>query len=51
MTNDECLSLISNLIVGIDQKISQQLSKIIQHKNFRELEALWRSLFVLVNTE
>lgn len=51
MSYDETLSLISSLIVAIDQKISKQLSLIIHHKKFKDLESNWLSLKQLVSTE
>ncbi|MGN1392574.1 MAG: type VI secretion system contractile sheath domain-containing protein [Succinivibrionaceae bacterium] len=42
---------ISKLIVAIDQKISKQLSTIINHKKFKDLESNWRSLYQLILTD
>ncbi len=51
MSNDDCLELISSLIIAIDQKISKQLSVIMHHQKFKELEANWRSFHQLVNID
>ncbi len=51
MTYDEFLIETSSLIAAIDQKISEQLSVIMQHEKFRELESIWTSLKQLVDTK
>ncbi|WP_062268601.1 type VI secretion system contractile sheath domain-containing protein [Endozoicomonas arenosclerae] len=42
-----CEALIQKLVAAIDEMIQQQLSLIIQHPRFKELESLWRGLLHL----
>lgn len=37
-------SIVQRLVAGIDEMVALQLSAIIQHPRFKELEALWRGL-------
>ena len=40
---------VDRMIVEIDKKVSAQVDKILHHPEFRELEAAWRSLKILVD--
>ncbi len=41
--------LVDRMIVEIDKKVSAQVDEILHHPEFRELEAAWRSLKILVD--
>lgn len=44
-------ALLARLIVDLDDKISRQLDEILHHPHFQRLEASWRGLAYLVETE
>lgn len=43
--------LVDQLLIEIDQKINQQINEILHHQRFKKLEASWRGLQYLVDTE
>lgn len=49
--HDASLAQIERLIVELDRLIGRQLDAILQHPRFQELEASWRGLAYLVETE
>lgn len=48
---EHVLALIERLIVEIDRRISRQVDEILHHPRFQQLEASWRGLAYLVETE
>ena len=48
---DRALSAIERLIIEIDKMIARQLDEVLHHPRFQQLEASWRSLLYLVDTE
>ena len=52
LVSDDAIKSISALIAEIDKKMSEQISLIIHHEDFKALEGTWRGLKHLVsNTE
>ena len=42
--------IVQKLVAGIDEMVAMQLSTIIQHARFKQLEALWRGLVYMIDT-
>jgi len=52
LISDNTVKTIESIIAEIDKKLSQQISLIIHHEDFKALESAWRGLHHLVsNTE
>jgi type VI secretion system protein ImpD len=49
--SNNCEHMIARLISLLDQKISKQLSVIMQHERFKKLESLWRGFHQLIVTD
>ena len=47
--SDDAYRTIQTLIAEIDQKLSQQVNRIMHHESFQQLEGAWRGLHYLVN--
>ncbi|MCA9757584.1 MAG: type VI secretion system contractile sheath large subunit [Candidatus Eisenbacteria bacterium] len=47
--SDDVVETISSIIAEIDQKLTEQVNKIIHHEDFQKLEGSWRGLHYLVN--
>ncbi len=50
-TKEHTKALIEKAITDIDNLLSQQVDAILHHKSFQKIEASWRSLHYLVDTE
>ena len=42
-------AMLQKMILSIDDRIGRQLEEVIQHKSFKNLEALWRNLDALIS--
>lgn len=52
LISDDAIKTIESIIAAIDQKLSEQINKIIHHPDFQQLESTWRGLYYFVsNTE
>lgn len=52
LVSDDAIKSIEAIIAELDKKLSEQISKIIHHEDFKSLEGTWRGLYHLVsNTE
>jgi len=51
VTKEHTIAIIERAIVDIDDLISRQIDKILHSKPFQKIEASWRSLHYLVDTE
>ena len=52
LVSDDAIKSIEAIIAELDKKLSEQVSKIIHHEDFKSLEGTWRGLYHLVsNTE
>lgn len=52
IVSDDAIASIQSLIAQIDQKLTEQVNKIIHHEEFQQLESAWRGLAYMVkNTE
>jgi len=52
LISDDVIATIEALIAELDRKLSEQISKIMHHEDFKRLEGTWRGLYHLVsNTE
>jgi type VI secretion system protein ImpC len=52
LVSDDAIKSIEAIIAELDKKLSEQISKIIHHEDFKSLEGTWRGLHHLVsNTE
>ncbi|HWV99909.1 MAG TPA: type VI secretion system contractile sheath large subunit [Candidatus Acidoferrum sp.] len=52
LVSDDAIKSIEAIIAELDRKLSEQISKIIHHEDFKSLEGTWRGLHHLVsNTE
>src|SRR5690606_33377434 len=49
LISDDVIQSIQAIIAAIDEKLSQQINKIIHHEDFQKLEGAWRGLHHLVN--
>jgi len=47
--SDDAIKTIQSMIAAIDQKLSEQINKIMHHPDFQQLESAWRGLSYLVN--
>ena len=47
--SDDVVETISAIIAEIDQKLTEQVNKILHHADFQKLEGSWRGLHYLVN--
>ncbi|HEK1094941.1 TPA: type VI secretion system contractile sheath large subunit [Proteus mirabilis] len=47
--SDDAYRTIQDLIAEIDNKLSQQINKIIHHEKFQQIESAWHGLNYLVN--
>ncbi|MGH1470075.1 MAG: type VI secretion system contractile sheath large subunit [Cellvibrionaceae bacterium] len=50
-SKDIALYIIEQIIIELDEKINFQINKVLHHKKFKQLEASWRGLQYLVDTE
>lgn len=52
IVSEDAIASIQSLIAQIDQKLTEQVNKIIHHEEFQQLESAWRGLAYMVkNTE
>ena len=52
VTSQDSISVVSQRIAQLDQRISEQLNDVLHHPDFLRLEATWRGLwFLLSNTD
>src|SRR5438132_1308956 len=49
LISDDAIKSIEAIIAELDKKLSEQISKIIHHEDFKALEGTWRGLHHLVN--
>lgn len=49
LISDDAIRTIEAIIAELDKKLSEQVSKIIHHEDFKALEGTWRGLHYLVN--
>ncbi len=49
LVSDDALTTIEAMIASIDQKLSEQVNRILHHAEFQQLEGAWRGLHHLVN--
>src|SRR5438105_1236487 len=49
LVSDDAIKTIEAIIAELDRKLSEQISKIIHHEDFKTLEGTWRGLSYLVN--
>ncbi|TCJ20396.1 type VI secretion system contractile sheath large subunit [Parasulfuritortus cantonensis] len=49
LVSDDAVKTIEAIIAAIDQKLTEQINKIIHHDDFQKLESAWRGLNYLVN--
>jgi type VI secretion system protein ImpC len=47
--SEDAVASIESLIAQIDQKLTEQVNKIIHHEDFQQLESAWRGLAYMVN--
>ncbi len=47
--SDDAVASIQALIAQIDQKLTEQVNKIMHHEEFQQLESAWRGLAYMVN--
>ena len=47
--SDDAIKTIQSMIAAIDNKLSEQINKIMHHPDFQQLESAWRGLSYLVN--
>jgi len=47
--SDDVLKTIQSLIASIDNKLTEQINKILHHEDFQKLEGAWRGLHHLVS--
>ena len=47
--SDDAVASIQSLIAQIDQKLTDQVNKILHHEEFQQLESAWRGLSYMVN--
>lgn len=45
----DAVKTIESIIAAIDQKLTEQINKILHHEDFQKLESAWRGLNYLVN--
>lgn len=49
MVSDDAVKTIEAIIAALDQKLTEQINKIIHNEEFQKLESAWRGLHYLVN--
>ncbi len=49
LVSADAVKTIEAIIAAIDQKLTEQINKIIHHEDFQKLESAWRGLSYLVN--
>jgi type VI secretion system protein ImpC len=49
LISDDAIKSIEAIIAEIDKRLSEQISKIMHHEDFKSLEGTWRGLAHLVN--
>src|SRR6266404_3740661 len=49
LISDDAIRTIEAIIAELDKKLSEQVSRIIHHEDFKALEGTWRGLSYLVN--
>jgi type VI secretion system protein ImpC len=49
LVSADAVKTIESIIAAIDQKLTEQINKIIHHEDFQKLESAWRGLHYLVN--
>jgi len=49
VVSDDVLKTVQSLIASIDEKLTEQINKIIHHADFQKLEGAWRGLHHLVS--
>jgi type VI secretion system protein ImpC len=49
LVSDDAIRTIEAIIAALDKKLSEQISKIMHHEDFKTLEGSWRGLHHLVN--
>lgn len=49
LVSADAVKSIESIIAAIDQKLTEQINKIIHHEDFQKLESAWRGLNYLVN--
>ena len=49
VVSEDAVASIESLIAQIDQKLTEQVNKIIHHEDFQPLESAWRGLSYMVN--
>ena len=49
LISDDAITTIEAIIAELDKKLSEQVSKIIHHEDFKAIEGTWRGLHYLVN--
>ena len=49
VVSEDAVASIESLIAQIDQKLTEQVNKIIHHEDFQQLESAWRGLSYMVN--
>src|SRR2546422_4060887 len=47
--SDDAIKTIEGIIAELDKKLSEQVTKILHHEDFKALEGTWRGLHHLVN--
>ena len=49
IVSDDAIASIQSLIAQIDQKLTEQVNKIMHNEEFQQLESAWRGLSYMVN--
>jgi type VI secretion system protein ImpC len=49
IVSNDALKSIQAMIAALDQKLTEQVNKIIHHEDFQKLESAWRGLHYMVN--
>ena len=49
LLSDDAVKTIEAMIAAIDQKLTEQVNRIMHHEDFQKLESAWRGLHYLVN--
>lgn len=49
LISDDVIATVESLIAELDRKMSEQISQILHHDDFKRLEGTWRGLHHLVN--
>ncbi len=49
LISDDAIKSVEAIIAAIDQKLTEQINRIIHHEDFRKLESAWRGLHYLIN--